>query len=213
MPTSTSPRRGAVSRGCLIALVAILLPVLLIGGCAASQYNGLVAKREAVKARWSDLDASFKRRSDLIPQLVATVKGAANFEQETLIAVQEARNKATSIQIDASDLDDTGKLEAYLEAQKEVGSALSRLIATVENYPELGATAAFRDLQVQIEGTENRIGVSRHDYIEAVQDYNTAVQRFPANLLAGMFGFEQMPHFEVEEADREVPVVDFSKDK
>jgi LemA protein len=213
MPTSTSPRRGAISRGCLIALVAVLLPVLLIGGCAASQYNGIVSKREAVDARWSDLDGSYKRRADLIPQLVAVVKGAANFEQETLIAVQEARNKATSIQVDASNLDDTAKLEAYLEAQQEVGSALSRLLVTVEAYPELRATENFKDLQVQLEGTENRIAVARHDYIEAVQAFNTAVRRFPGNVLAGMFGFERLPQFEIEEADREVPVVDFTKDK
>jgi len=213
MPTSSSPRRGAVSRGCLIALAAVILPVLLIGGCAASQYNGLVSKRAAVDAGWSQVENDYKRRADLIPQLVATVKGAANFEQETLTAVTEARNKATSINIDASDLEDPAKVEAYLKAQQELGSSLSRLIATVEAYPELRATASFQDLQSQLEGTENRIVTSREDYIRAVQAFNTAVRGFPAVIFAGMLGFEPLPQFKAEESDLEVPVVDFSKDK
>lgn len=213
MPTSSSPRRGAVSRGCLIALAAVILPVLLIGGCAASQYNGLVSKRQAVDAGWSQVENDYKRRADLIPQLVATVKGAANFEQETLTAVTEARNKAASIQVNAADLEDPAKVEAYLKAQQELGSSLSRLIATVEAYPELKATEGFLTLQSQLEGTENRINTSREDYIRTVQAFNTAVRAFPAVIFAGMLGFEPLPQFKVEESDLEVPVVDFSKDK
>lgn len=206
-------RRGAVSRGCVIALAAILIPVLLIGGCGVGQYNGLVAKRETVNSRWSTVESDYTRRAELIPSLVATVKGAANFEQETLEAVTQARANATKVTIDAKDLDDPAKLEQYLGAQEQLGSALSRLLVSVESYPELKATQAFRDLQVQLEGTENRINVSRQDYIRAVQDYNTAIKRFPANLLAGTFGFHELPQFKAEEKNLEVPVVDFSDKK
>ena len=206
-------RRGAVSRGCLVAAVAILLPVLLIGGCGAGQYNALVSKRETVDSRWSVVESNYTRRAELIPSLVATVKGAADFEQSTVVAVTEARNKAAEIKIDAEDLDDPAKLEQYLGAQAELGNALSRLLVTVEAYPELHATQAFRDLQVQLEGTENRINISREDYIRSVQDFNTAVKRFPANLLAGVFGFDALPQFKAEEKNLEVPVVDFTDGK
>ena len=202
-------RRGAISKGCLVA-IALLIPILLIGGCAAGQYNSIVAKRETVDSRWSTVESDYTRRAELIPSLVATVKGAASFEQETLTAVTEARAKASSIQLDADDLDDPAKLEAYLAAQSQLTGALSRLLATVENYPELKATEAFRDLQVQLEGTENRINVSRQDYITAVQDYNTTIKRFPANLFSGLFGFDPLPQFKAEEKNLEVPVVDFS---
>ena len=205
-------RRGAVSRGCLVAAVAIILPVLLLGGCAMGQYNGMVTTREAVDSRWGVVESDYTRRAELIPSLVATVKGAANFEQETLVAVQDARSKATSIQLNAEDLDDPAKLEQYLGAQAELGNALSRLLVSVENYPELRATEAFRDLQVQLEGTENRIPVSRQDYMRAVQDFYSAIKRFPANLLAGVFGFDALPQFKAEEKNLEVPVVDFNDD-
>ena len=202
-------RRGAISKGCLVALV-LLIPIVLIGGCAAGQYNSIVGKREAVDSRWSTVESDYTRRAELIPSLEATVKGAANFEQETLTAVTEARAKATSIQLDADDLDDPAKLQAYLGAQAELGGALSRLLVSVEQYPELKATQAFRDLQVQLEGTENRINVSRQDYIRSVQDYNTTIKRFPANLFSGLFGFDPLPQFKAEEKNLEVPVVDFS---
>jgi LemA protein len=212
-PPAVHARRGAVSRGCLIAAVVIILPVLLIGGCGVGQYNGLVAKRETVNSRWSTVESDYTRRAELIPSLVATVKGAANFEQETLEAVTQARNNATKVTIDAKDLDDPAKLQEYLGAQDQLGSALSRLLVSVEAYPELKATQGFRDLQVQLEGTENRINVSRQDYIRAVQDFNTSVKRFPANLLAGIFGFHELPQFKAEEKNLDVPVVDFSDKK
>ncbi len=212
-PPAVHARRGAVSRGCLIAAVVIILPVLLIGGCAMGQYNGIVQKRERVDSAWSTVESDYKRRADLIPQLEATVKGAANFERSTLNEVTEARANATRMHVDVSDLDDPAKVEAYLKAQGELGSALGRLIATVENYPELKATQSFLTFQDQLEGTENRINTSRKDYVEAVRQFNTAVRTFPANLLAGMFNFEVLPQFKAEEKDTQVPVVDFSDGK
>jgi LemA protein len=210
MRQPSSPRRGGLPTGLLIGLVVVLLLVVLPGGCAVSKYNGIVTAREKVDAEWSDVQSDYKRRNDLIPQLVETVKGAKDFESETLQAVVEARAKATQTQIDAGDLDDPAKLEEYLGAQAAVGSALSRLLVTVEAYPELKAVAAFRDLQVQLEGTENRINTSRKDYIEAVRAYNTATRRFPGNLVASVAGFEKLPQLEVEEAEMQVPTVDFA---
>jgi LemA protein len=202
-------RAGALSTGLLIGLVALLLLVVLPGGCAVAKYNGIVTHREAVDAKWGDVQSDYKRRTDLIPQLVETVKGAKEFESETLQAVDDARANATKTTIDASQLGDPAKVEAFLAAQTQLGSALSRLLVTVEKYPELKAVGAFRDLQVQLEGTENRINTSRKDYIDAVRAYNTSIVRFPGNLIAGFGGFEKLPQFEVAEADTQVPVVDF----
>jgi LemA protein len=205
-------RRGALSKGLLLVLV-LLAVVLLLGTCGAGQYNGIVSKREAVDAAWSTVESDYTRRSELIPQLVETVKGAASFEQETLTAVVEARASATKIELKAEDLEDPAKVKQYMDAQAQVGSALARLLVSVENYPDLKASQAFRDLQVQIEGTENRINVSRKDYIEVVKSYNTSIVRFPANLLAGLFGFEKLPQYDAEPSKMEVPVVDFSDGK
>jgi LemA protein len=214
MRISTSrsrPRsRGALSTGLLIGIAALLLLVVFPAGCAVSKYNGIVTHRETVDAKWGNVQSDYKRRTDLIPQLVETVKGAKDFESETLQAVIDARSKATATTIDASQLDDPAKFDAFLSAQAELSGALSRLLVTVEKYPELKAVAAFRDLQVQLEGTENRINTSRKDYIDAVRAYNTSIVRFPGNLVAGYGGFEKLPQFEVTEADTQVPVVDFS---
>lgn len=180
----------------------LLLIAMILGGT----YNGLVASRENVNTAWSKVESQYQRRSDLIPNLVSTVKGAANFEQETLTKVIDARAKATQIKVDANNPDDIAKFQA---AQKEVSSSLSRLLAVAENYPQLKATDNFKDLQSQLEGTENRITVARNDFNNEAKSYNTKVKSFPTNLLAGMFGFKERPYFEAEAGSEKAPTVDF----
>jgi len=196
------------SKGTL-ALVALVL-VLGVAGCGAtSSYNALVQSEEQVNTAWANLQAQYQRRADLIPNLVSTVQGAADFEQETLTQVTEARASATSIQIDASDLDDPQKLQQYQQAQSEIGRALGRLLAVSENYPQLQATQSFRDLQAQLEGTENRITVARRDYNRAVQQYNTEIRSFPTNILASVTGFDRRTPFEAEAGAQDAPDVSF----
>lgn len=191
-----------------------LIPGIIIGGIVllimifAGAYNGLVAQRESVNTAFSKVDSQYQRRADLIPNLVNTVKGAANFEQETLTQVTEARARATSIQLDPSRATPE-QIQQYQQAQGDVTSALSRLLAVTENYPQLQATQAFRDLQVQLEGTENRIAVARNDYNDAARPYNTRLQTFPTNIVASLFGFEQKPYFEAVEGSDQAPTVDF----
>ena len=180
----------------------LLLIAMILGGT----YNGLVASRESVNTAWSKVESQYQRRSDLIPNLVNTVKGAANFEQETLTRVVDARAKATQIKVDANNPDDIAKFQA---AQQEVSSSLSRLLAVAENYPQLKATDNFKDLQSQLEGTENRITVARNDFNNEAKSYNTKVKSFPTNLLAGMFGFKERPYFEAEAGSEKAPTVDF----
>jgi len=207
----TTARRGAVSAG-LVTVIVLLVLVLGLGGCVAGRYNALVSGQEATDQKFSQIDNQYKRRYDLIPQLVETVKGAANFEKEVLTGVTEARASVGKLQLPESPSSDPAALEQYLGAQKALGSALGRLMVTVERYPQLTATAGFRDLQVQIEGTENRIAVARDDYIAAVKDYNTTLRRFPANLVASAFGFERLPQLEAAQAsEREVPTIDFGE--
>ena len=181
----------------------LLLLVMMIAG----SYNGMVSSRESVNTAWSKVESQYQRRSDLIPNLVNTVKGAANFEQETLTKVVEARAKATQIKVDANNPDDIAKFQ---QAQSEVSSSLSRLLAVAENYPQLKATENFRDLQSQLEGTENRITVARNDFNDAAKSYNTKVKSFPTNLLAGMFGFKERPYFESDVGANKAPSVDFN---
>ena len=196
------------SKGTL-ALVALVL-VLGVAGCGAtSSYNALVQSEEQVNTAWANLQAQYQRRADLIPNLVSTVQGAADFEQETLTQVTEARASATSIQIDASDLDDPQKLQQYQQAQSQIGRALGRLLAVSENYPQLQATQSFRDLQAQLEGTENRITVARRDYNRAVQQYNTEIRSFPTNILASVTGFDRRTPFEAEAGAQDAPDVSF----
>jgi LemA protein len=184
--------------------------VLGVAGCGAtSSYNALVQSEEQVNTAWANLQAQYQRRADLIPNLVSTVQGAADFEQETLTQVTEARASATSIQIDASDLDDPQKLQQYQQAQSEIGRALGRLLAVSENYPQLQATQSFRDLQAQLEGTENRITVARRDYNRAVQQYNTEIRSFPTNILASVTGFDRRTPFEAEAGAQDAPDVSF----
>lgn len=175
---------------------AIALTVLVAAsGCG---YNAIQSGDETVTAAWSDVVNQYKRRADLIPNLVSTVKGYAEHEQEVLTKVTEARTKATSINIDASLLENEEAFKRFQEAQSAVSGALSRLLAVAENYPQLKADANFRDLQAQIEGAENRITVARTRYIEAVKSYNTTVRSFPSNLTAKFFGAKVKPNFTVE---------------
>lgn len=193
-----------------IVLISILGFILLLGGCGCSGYNGLVQKDQTVKAKWANVESDYQRRSDLIPNLVNTVKGAANFEQETLTGVVEARAKATQVTVDPTNLSPE-KIAQFQKAQGELGSALGRLLVTMEKYPELKATDAFRDLQAQLEGTENRIKVSRNDFNTAVQDYNTSVKKFPMVLFSGLFGFTEKGYFTADAGAEKAPTVDFNK--
>lgn len=193
-----------------IALIVIVLVVLFAGCAGCNTYNSMIASEERVEQSWADVETQYQRRADLIPNLVNTVRGAADFEQETLQSVTEARARATSINLTADDLSDPAKVQAFQQAQSQLSGALSRLLAVAENYPQLRATEAFRDLQAQLEGTENRINVARRDYNEAVRQYNTQVRRFPANIFAGIFGFDRRTPFEADEGAEQAPTVDFN---
>jgi LemA protein len=173
-----------------------LLPwtaLLALAGCG---YNEVIERDEDVKAGWAEVQNQYKRRADLVPQLVKVVQGAANFEQKTLQAVVEARASVAGVKVDSSVIDDPAKLQAFEEAQSKLSGALSRLLVVSENYPDLKASAAFRDLQAQLEGTENRIAVARGRYIESVAEYNKVVLRFPSSIGAGMRGKKERPTFQ-----------------
>ena len=186
---------------CLIALIGLFA----LNSCS---YNKMVEKDEAVSTAWSNVETQYQRRADLIPNLVNTVKGYASHEKETFQAVVDARTKATQTTICIDDLTPE-KLAEFQRAQGAVGSALSRLIAISENYPDLKASENFQTLQAQLEGTENRISVERRNFNEAARAYNTAIRRFPKNIFAGMFGFEKRPYFEAEEGAEKAPEVKF----
>ena len=188
-----------------IILVAI---AAIFSMTSCSTYNGMVTKEEAVKTAWSNVETQYQRRADLIPNLVSTVKGYASHEESTLKEVVEARAKATSVNLSLEELS-AEKLAEYQKAQSAVTSALGRLIAVAENYPDLKANENFRDLQVQLEGTENRISVSRKEFNNAVQTYNVAVRRFPANILASIFGFDRKAAFSADEGAEKAPTVEF----
>lgn len=188
-----------------------LIYLILIAGAMSlqsCQYNTMVEKQEAVTAQWSQVENVYQRRADLIPNLVATVKGYADFEQETLTAVIEARAKATSVNIDPSKLD-ANSIQQFQAAQDGLSSALSKLMVVVERYPDLKANTNFLELQAQLEGTENRIAVERKKFNEAARDYNTYVRKFPNNLIAGMFDFEKMDYFEADQGAETAPKVEF----
>lgn len=191
--------RSTVSRVLLATTLVLTLP-----GCG---YNRLVALQESVEGAWSQVENVYQRRADLIPNLVATVKGAADFEQETLNQVIEARSKISQMSFEQAP--DAAQLEAFQEAQGGLSSALSRLLVVVERYPELKATQAFRDLQAQLEGTENRIAVERRRFNEATIAYNTARRQFPTVITAKMFGFEEKPYFQAVEGSDAPPTVEF----
>jgi LemA protein len=197
-----------MNRGCLVGGGVVLL-LLSFGLVLMSSYNALVTKKEKVAAAWSGIDNQYKRRFDLIPQLVETVKGAANFEKSTLDSVTEARASVGRAQLPANVPTDPAQLQAYITAQQGLGSALGRLLVVAEAYPDLKASASFRDLQSQLEGTENRIAVARTDYIEAVREYNTAIQKTPGNFVAGYAGMTPAAQLGIDQAERATPKVDF----
>ena len=189
----------------LLIGLAILAVIFLY---VKSTYNGLVAKDEDVKRTWAEVQNQYQRRSDLIENLVNTVKGAANFEQKTLTDVINARASATQMKVDINDLTPE-KLAAFQAAQGQLSQALGRLMMITENYPTLKANQNFLDLQVQIEGTENRVTVARKDFNESVQVYNTKARSFPTNLFANMFGLKAKPTFEADAASQKAPKVQF----
>lgn len=190
--------------GIIVGVVVLLVAIV------ASGYNGLVGQREDVRKSLANVQTQYQRRGDLIPNLVNTVKGAANFEQTTLTQVTDARAKATSISIDPSKATPQ-QLAQYQAAQGELSQALGRLLAVSENYPELRATENFRDLQSQLEGTENRIAVARKDYNDVSAQYNGRIQRFPTNITAGLFGFDQFPYFQADQGAQRAPTVNFGE--
>ena len=189
----------------LLILVALLL---LLGVGACNTYNKMVGLEETVDQSWGEVETQYQRRADLIPNLVNTVKGYATHESQTFEKLTEARAKATSITLNVDDLTEEN-LAKYQKAQNELSSALKSLLAVTENYPDLKANKNFEDLQVQLEGTENRIATARTRYTEQVKDYNVAIRRFPANIFAGMFGFSTKPQFAAEEGASKAPTVEF----
>ena len=189
-------------------LIGVIVAVVVIALWASSAYNGMVKEQEKATTALANVQSTYQRRADLIPNLVETVKGYAAHEKQTLEDVVAARSKATSITLDPSNMTPE-KLKEFQQAQGELGSALGRLIAIQENYPDLKANENFRDLQVQLEGTENRINEARNTYNATVQQYNVVIRSFPKNMLAGMFGFDKMDKFEAEAGAEKSPQVKF----
>lgn len=187
----------------LIVVVVIALIALILFGWVKGTYNGMVSVEEEATTALANVQSAYQRRADLIPNLVQTVKGYASHEKETLEGVVNARSKATSITLNADNI------KEYQQAQGELSSALGRLIAIGEAYPDLKANENFRELQVQLEGTENRINVERNNFNKAVQAYNVSIRQFPSNLLAGIFGFEKMDKFEAVAGSENAPKVEF----
>ncbi len=196
----------------MIAVLVVVGVLVLLVVSGVGSYNGLQARKTTVEKRVADLDAQFKRRYDLIPNLVETVKGAANFEQSTLQGLVDARASVGKVQLPA-DVTDPAQMEAYMKAQASLGGALSRLLVVAENYPALRATQQFGELQGQLEGTENRITIARTDWTASVQDFNTKLRTFPGNVIGGMFNFKEIAQYKAEESERAVPKVDFGSKK
>ena len=189
-----------------MVLTILLTTTLLVSGCG---YNSLQAKDEAVNAAWSEVENQYQRRADLVPNLVNVVKGYAKHEKDVLVQVTQARASVASLKIDAQTLQDPAAFQKFQQAQAQLGSALSRLIAVSENYPDLKANQQFLDLQAQLEGTENRIAVARKRYISTVQDYNTYVRQFPQSLTAKVIGMKTRPNFSAETGAEKAPTVSF----
>jgi LemA protein len=199
-------KKGTIILICIAG--ALLLILLLIAGFCISKYNGFVDASAEVDKKWANVESVYQRRADLIPNLVATVKGYAEHEESTLQAVTDARTRATSITIDPATATPE-QMEAWMAAQDEVSGALGRLLAVAESYPDLKANQNFLQLQAQLEGTENRISVERQKYNEAVKEYNVMVRRFPNNIIASMFGFDAKSMFEAQAGAEVAPVVVF----
>lgn len=196
-----------MKKGSKTLLIIGVLVLILVGGTLTT-YNGLIAKDEAVATAWGNVQSQYQRRADLIPNLVNVVKGYAKHESETLEGVIAARTKATQISVDANNLSPE-KLKEFQAAQGELSQALGRLMAVKENYPDLKANENFSELQAQLEGTENRFNESRQLYNQSVQTYNVSARRFPANIVASIFGFEKKTQFEAEEGAKTAPKVEF----
>ena len=194
-------------KGKALIIVFVLGLIVVLG---ISTNNGLVEREENVESAWAQVENQYQRRADLIPNLVNTVRGAADFEQETLTAVINARSSATSVNITAADLNDPSKIAQFQEAQQQLSGALSRLLVSVERYPELKANSNFRDLQAQLEGTENRISTERMRFNKVAQSYNTSIRKFPTSIIASISGFERKSYFEAENGAENAPTVDFS---
>lgn len=199
-------KKGTIITLCVIG--GLLLSCFILAIPVINMYNTMVNKDEKAAEAWSQVQNVYQRRADLVPQLVATVKGAADFEKSTLNEVISARAAATSVTVDPSNATPE-QLAAFQKAQDQLSSSLSRLLVTVERYPELKANQNFRDLQAQLEGTENRIAVERKKFNEAVMDYNKTIRRFPKNIFAGMFGFEKRAYFEAAAGAEKAPEVKF----
>ena len=193
----------STSKMILIGLAAFLL-IVFFWGC--NGYNSLIGADQSVKKVWGNVETNYQRRTDLYSSVIKTIEGSANFEKSTLREVMEARSKATQIKVD---INDAASLKAYQQAQANLQGSFSRLMAVAENYPDLKTTAAFRDFQAQIEGTENRINVARQDYNKAIEDYNLRVKRFPGVILARLFGYTDKPYFEAEKGTEKAPDVKF----
>jgi LemA protein len=193
-------------------LIVLLVLITLIGGC--NSYNGLVAGSQNVDSKWAQVQNVYQRRFDLIPNLVNTVQGAANFEKSTITEVTQARASVGQVKIDPNKAPtDPAQLRQFQAAQDQLSSALSRLLVVAERYPELRATQNFRDLQAQLEGTENRIAVERKNFNDAVQGYNVSVQQFPGVLMARLFAFNPKPYFQAQAGAEQVPKVQFDFNK
>ena len=200
-----------MKKGCLIsiiivAVIAFFAVSLIIWGTRV--YNNMVTMNEGVTSQWGNVETAYQRRADLIPNFVNTVKGAANFEQSTLTQVIEARANATKVTIDPTKMT-AENMQQFQQAQGQLSSALGRLMVVMEQYPELKATQNFRDLQVELEGTENRISVERRKFNDMAREFNTYIKRFPQNFLSGMFGFDAKPYFEAQEGAEKAPEVKF----
>lgn len=191
-----------------LTVLALLFVGLVVFTMGCSSYNGFIDSEENVKNAWSKVESAYQRRADLIPNLVNTVKGAADFERNTLTEVTNARARATSVNIDPSNLS-AEQIKKFSGAQSELSGALGRLLVSVERYPELKATKAFSELQAQLEGTENRIKVERDKFNDVVTGYNKSIRRFPSGFFAGVFGFDQMAQFDADEGAEKAPTVDF----
>ncbi len=192
----------------LISLAVVSLVILVASFTSCSSYNNMVTYEEGIAQSWADVETQYQRRADLIPNLVQTVKGYAEHEQQTLMSVMEARSKATAMQINPENLN-AESIAAYQQAQGAVGSALGRLLAVSERYPDLKANQNFIELQAQLEGTENRIAVARSEFNRVTREFNSLIRRFPANIIAGMFDFESKPYFEADKGSAAAPKVEF----
>jgi LemA protein len=200
-----------MKKSCLITVVIVAIMGLVVLGIVlwgTKVYNQIVTLQEGVTSQWGNVENQYQRRADLIPNFMETVKGAANFEQKTLTQVIEARAKATQVTIDPTKMT-AENMQQFQAAQGELSSALSRLMVVVEQYPELKATQNFRDFQIALEGTENRISVERRKFNEIAQSFNTYIKRFPQNFIAGIFGFSARPYFESMEGAEKAPQVQF----